>query len=166
MDVNDVGKALYSIKSNAIGADGLPLNFIIFEPIKTTLVTLFNNIIATGIFPNPWKDAIVCPIPKIQNPAGIYDFRPIVFITKHIVFSKFQPAYRHFHSTTSAALVVTTDIEIALEKKLSTILIILDFSKAFDIISHDILCCKLIHNLNFFFFILEIIHKTTSRVYH
>lgn len=99
---------------------------MIFQPIKTTIVTLFNSIIATGIFSNAWKDAIVCPIPKSQNPAGNNDFRPIsllpvlgkvfevvvrdqivVFITKHKLFSKFQSAYRHFHSTTSAAQLVT-----------------------------------------------------------
>lgn len=73
----------------------------------------------------------------------------VVFITKHKLLSKFQSAYRHFHGTASAALKVTTDVESALDNKLSTILVLLDFSKAFDSISHEILCSKLIQNFNF-----------------
>lgn len=66
VDADDVRKALYLIKSNAVGTDGVPLKFIkfIFESIKATIVCIFKNVIATGIFPNAWKDAIVCPIPK------------------------------------------------------------------------------------------------------
>lgn len=73
----------------------------------------------------------------------------VLYITDNNLLTTFQSGYRHHHSTTSVALKVTNDVESGFEDKKSTILVLLDFSKAFDSISHSILCNKLRHNFDF-----------------
>lgn len=53
------------------------------------------------------------------------------------------------HSTATALMRVTSDIKTAMDKKLTTILILLDFSKAFDSVDHGLLCDKLRYEFNF-----------------
>ena len=53
--------------------------------------------------------------------------------------AKSQSGYRPFHSVETALLKVTNDILLSLDKGEEVILVLLDFSCAFDIIKHDIL---------------------------
>lgn len=61
----------------------------------------------------------------------------------------FQSGYRKSCSTITALIKVENDIREALDKKMVTIMALLDFSKAFDTISHSLLCNKLIHIFKF-----------------
>ena len=54
-----------------------------------------------------------------------------------------QSAYKKFHSTATALLHITDDIYQATDKSLVTILILLDYSKAFDTANHNIILAKL-----------------------
>ena len=56
---------------------------------------------------------------------------------------KLQSAYKLFHSTTTALLNISDDIFKALDKSLVTILILLDYSKAFDCANHRLILAKL-----------------------
>ena len=57
--------------------------------------------------------------------------------------AKSQSGYRPFHSVETALLKVTNDILLSLDKGEEVILVLLDFSCAFDIIKHDILSQRL-----------------------
>ena len=113
-------------------------------------------------FPDRWKHAIIKPIPKNDNPASPSDFRPISllpaiskiiekiacrqicqFFAHNKRLDNLQSAYKKFHSTTTALLHITDDIYKATDKSLVTILILLDYSKAFDTANHKIILAKL-----------------------
>ena len=115
-----------------------------------------------GNFLKNGKKAVIRPIPKVNNPILPTDYRPISLLT---VFSKVlekasafqiieylhkkslqdpkQSAYRKNHSTTTALLKITDDIYNALDDGELTLLVLLDYSKAFDTINHRILFAKL-----------------------
>jgi hypothetical protein len=45
--------------------------------VLPALMHLFNFIFTCSEFPSRWKCAVVLPIPKVSNPVGFSDFRPI-----------------------------------------------------------------------------------------
>jgi hypothetical protein len=55
----------------------------------------------------------------------------------------FQSGFRSGHSTVTALLNITDDIHGYLDQGLFVVLVLLDFSKAFDSVDHDLLCHKL-----------------------
>ena len=52
---------------------------------------------------------------------------------------KFQPGFRKYHSTETALLKVQNDILMSMDNKEVTLLVLLDFSAAFDTTEHSIL---------------------------
>lgn len=66
------------------------------------------------------------------------------------MLSKCQSGYRPGHSVKTAMIKICDDIGLALDRGNSVIMILLDFSKAFDTISHSLLCKKLQNNFNFY----------------
>lgn len=163
-------KAIYAIKSDAVGPDGVSIKFIklIFPLIAPYLLFIFNNIITKSYFPVCWKSAKITPIPKVKNPTLMSELRPISllpalakafeFVIKtqiscHLqsnnLLCSYQSAYRSGYSTTSALLTITDDIRRQADVGRFTVLTLLDFSKAFDSICHSILCKKLATLYNF-----------------
>jgi hypothetical protein len=59
--------------------DGIPLLFVkmLLPMVLPALTHLFNFIFTCSEFPSRWKCAVVLSIPKVSNPAGFSDFRPI-----------------------------------------------------------------------------------------
>ena len=57
--------------------------------------------------------------------------------------SRFQSAYRKFHSTETALLRVQNDLNLAIDRKQLSALVLLDLPAAFDTIDHDILLNRL-----------------------
>ena len=111
-----------------------------------------------SVFPKQWKEGRVTPIPKIDSPKEIKDLRPITVLPalskviermiegqlrNHLI--KFdslplnQSGFRPGHSCGTALLNITDDIIQELDKKNVGALILLDYTKAFDMINHDIL---------------------------
>jgi hypothetical protein len=98
----------------------------------------------------------VFAIPKVSNSAGFSDFRPISLLpcfskvcevlmagqmNRHIrnfgLLCPFQSGVRRHHSTTTAVLKDTENIRLNLEDGQPTVLVMLDFAQAFDIIAHN-----------------------------
>jgi hypothetical protein len=90
---------------------------------------------------------VVLPILKIGNPAKFSDYRPIsllVCLSKVFeVLTVFQSGFRLHHSTVAAVLKVTEDIRLSMEDGQVTVLLLLDFSQAYNIVVHGLLLCNL-----------------------
>lgn len=164
----EIINALHEIKSNATGLDGIPIIFIkIMIPLIIPYVKhLFNIIILNSKFPRGWKIVKIIPIKKKQNVDDITNLRPIsilcalskvlekllkaqisVFITEMNFLHPLQSGFRQHHGTNTALLKVHDDIARVIDKKGIAILLLIDFAKAFDRVSHK----KLLMKLNDFF---------------
>ncbi|CAK1581438.1 unnamed protein product [Parnassius mnemosyne] len=133
-------------------------------PVTLPIITeIINESIHTKIFPDPWKLTKIKPIPKNPNVQEINNFRPISIsptlskILERVVCSQLkrylednhilpetQSGFRRGYGTETALLHVTDDITADYDKGKSSILVLLDFTRAFDCINHDILLAKLL----------------------
>ena len=133
------------------------------DHLISPLVHIINNLIDKKVFPNSWKIARVCPIPRVDQPTLVKDFRPISvlpilskvyervilkqlcnFIEKESLYTTTQSDFRKGHSTTTILLKIRDDIKRAMNKSEVTLAILIDYSKAFDTIDQNILLEKLL----------------------
>jgi Reverse transcriptase (RNA-dependent DNA polymerase) len=63
------------------------------------------------------------------------------FVIRNSYLNRFQSGFRSVHSTTTALLNVTDDFRQACERRFVTVLLLLDFSKAFDSVISDRFQC-------------------------
>jgi len=167
---DSVSKFIKNLKSDcATGPDLIPAFFIkLAEPIITPHITnILNSCIQQQFFPDNWKLSRISPVPKINNPSSLDDYRPIsilpvlskIFekvlatqILSHIDNNNIYPptlsGCRKGHSTiTSLHLIRDTCIR-AMKSSELTILTLIDFSKAFDTLNYNKLLA-LLSDLNF-----------------
>lgn len=171
IDEYELYRAVCSIKSNAVGVDMIPIKFlkIIYPFISIHILHLFNTIIMTGHFPSDWRLAKVIPLLKKGTTGSqCSDFRPIsVLPTLSKVFEMViknqicahldlyslidyrQSGFRRHHSTTSLVVHLTDEIRRCMDVRHPGILAILDLSKAFDSVDHNILLHKLFSQFHF-----------------
>jgi hypothetical protein len=180
---NEVLSALLHIKSNAAGIDDIPINFIrILKPIILQFLTfIVNTCITKSIIPDEWKKSKILPRPKKSKPQQISDFRPISilpsaskileiilknqtyeYISSKSLISNYQSGFRKYFSTTTALINVLDNITNNIDNNEMSLLILLDFSKAFDTISHFKLLNKLKSNFNFSSSALNLLNKYLS----
>lgn len=155
----DVFAAIYRIKSNSMGIDGVHPGFVkILLPYILPYIThIFNSIVTTSTFPTNWKYAKVLPIPKAGR-----DFRPIailpflskvferliydqmnMFISDNGLLTDKQSGFRSGLSCVSSLVKVSEDIRSRLDENRMVFLVLLDHSKAFDSVDHSVLLTKL-----------------------
>jgi hypothetical protein len=167
--ISDIKRIFKTIKTRAVGHDLIGLDIIkpIFDILVPIITVIINKSITQCKFPTEWKKSNVIPIPKCSSPIEMKDFRPISILplmskilekVVHEQINKFllqsnqtdpmQSGFKAKHSTSTAVLKITEDIRKATDSGELTILILLDFSKAFDTVNHEILLAKL-RNLNF-----------------
>ena len=134
--------------------------------ILPSLTDTINLSFSTGLFPSDWKKACILPLSKARKLTTPSDTRPIAQLSElskvieRIVHSQLvyfleansllhlrQAGFRKGHSTTTALACLTDDVKRAIDKRIVTILILFDFSKAFDTIPHAKLLEKL-RNIN------------------
>src|SRR5436190_22690245 len=65
-----IGKALSHMRSNPTGSDGISLRMIrlVLPVIMPVLEHVCNYSFMQGIYPEVWKSALICPVPKVKNP--------------------------------------------------------------------------------------------------
>ena len=168
---DEVQKIILNLRKDCSSGHGnIPVKFLkpVVDQITLPIVHIINTSIDKEIFLDSWKVACVCPIPKIDNPVTVKDFRPISILPvlskvyeevilsqllnyinkKSAVYNPTQPGFRRGHSTTTFLLKLRNDIRKALNRNEITMSVINDFSKAFDTINHKTLLEKLV-SLNF-----------------
>jgi hypothetical protein len=133
-----------------------------------TYYTHYKFINKNAIFPRNWKIAEIHPIFKKGSKFDINNYRPISvlpnlsklmektihiqltkFLTKNNLLYRYQSGFRQTYSTQTACIILLNDIYKNIEKKHYICLLVLDLSKAFDLINHDILINKLQYQFNF-----------------
>ena len=141
--------------------DPIPSKLLVecLDSIISSLTDLFHSSLASGIFPQCFKSALVTPILKKRclDHNDLNNYRPVsnlCFIAKileklvlsqvssylnsHNLYNTCQSAYRPGHSTETALLKVANDLFLSLNKSNISVLALLDFFSAFDTIDHSI----------------------------
>lgn len=158
--LDEVQTALLSIKSQAVGTDGIGVSMLCrcCPHILPYILHIVNSCIETSIFPDIWKSSFLLPVPKVPAPSELKDLRPISIlptlskvlekvlesqIREHIetyrLLPTVQSGFRKDHSCATALLRVTNDILEAADRGELTALVLLDYSKAFDRLNHQLL---------------------------
>ena len=126
------------------------------------LTALYNDSLKSCRLPSIWKTSLVIPIPKPgKDSSQGTSYRPISLlcpaakvlealilptINEFLSPAKDQHGFRPKHSTTSALLQLTTDIETGFNQQKPphrTVCVAIDLTAAFDTVSHDILLSKI-----------------------
>ena len=160
----EVKNVVRGMKSNSCGIDKISLFFVrtSLDKILTFVTEIFNFSIRSKIFPDRWKIGIIIPIPKVKSPSKLKDYRPISLLSvlakifeklmanqmkEHLLGFKlldiYQSGYKPNHGCTTALLHISDYIYNAMDDNELTFLILLDYSKAFDIANHKLILAKL-----------------------
>ena len=165
LNFDEFEEAFKSLKRNkTAGFDDLSSNIVIdaYDSLKNILFHIFKVSIKQGIFPDRLKIAKVTPIFKSGAKDNVSNYRPISILP---VFSKvlerimYNRVYNHLdckgllyekqfgfqrnNSTEHAIHQLTRDITSSFEKGEYTFGVLIDLSKAFDTVDHQILLKKL-----------------------
>lgn len=159
-------KIITAMNSNASGHDGINVKMIQMTLSATlpVITHIINNSISSNVFPSSWKIARIKPIPKSSTIEQFKDLRPISILpmlskilerlvcrqlTDYIESEKILPVvqsgFRGGHGTETALATVTDDIISASDSGDGSILVLLDFSRAFDCINTELLLAKIMY---------------------
>ncbi|XP_014214529.1 uncharacterized protein LOC106643776 [Copidosoma floridanum] len=178
----EVRTALLRSSSSALDLYGLSPRMVKLAAsvLSVTLARFFNACIDACHFPLPWRRALLSPLAKIRAPLSPADTRPIALLPalskvferilhqqivrhlhRHGLLDPRQAGFRSGHSTQTALLRVTDDIRIAIDQRKVTLLVLFDFSRAFELVPHDKLLQKL-HRLGFDHLVMAFIRSYLS----
>ena len=165
MSEEGVTKLLSNLNPNkAMGPDGLHPRILkqLANVISPILRLIFQKSIDTGEVPLDWKKANVAPIFKKGMRYDAANYRPVSLtcvcskllehiVTKHIlthlennnILYDLQHGFRNKRSTETQLIAFTQDVLRNLGQGKQTDVIIMDFAKAFDKVSHWRLAIKL-----------------------
>ena len=126
------------------------------------LTFLLNKIFSTATIPDLWKIAKVTPLYKGGDRTNVSNYRPIsilplpgkimekiihnrltTFMDIHNILTPYQDGFRKGRSTIDTIAGFTDDIATNMNQGNCTIAAFIDFKKAFDTVSHEILIQKI-----------------------
>ena len=161
-DIVEIIKCIDQTKSSNIKNIKTKVLCSIFSKYPEKITNTFNACLRDSSFPQSWKVATVCPIPKKSNSKRVTDLRPISllplpgkimeklmakrfreFLKENNILNINQHGFRPKHSTTSATTTYLRYIYDNINKGTNTHSLFLDYSKAFDTVSHPLLLNKL-----------------------
>ena len=152
--------------NKACGHDNISPYFLRLgnEVLAPILSQLLVHVFDLGYFPQIFKTAKVVPVFKTGSKDLVNNYRPISllphlskvlekliksrflkFLDKHNVLYNYQYGFRNKHSVVHSLLDVTSLSYDSIQNKNYTALLLMDFRKAFDTVSHKILLNKLYH---------------------
>ena len=161
---DEVNNIISSLQNKPSHVNVIPI-FIIKKLstfVSPIICNIFNSSISDGIFPSCIKISRIKPLHKGKRNQKVNNFRPISLVPsiskiieklmkkracqfldeKSILYNK-QFGFREKCGTSNAVLHYVDDCVTALDRRLYTISIFLDFSKAFDTVNTDIMLRKL-----------------------
>ena len=158
-------RVLFSLPNKTSQIEGdIPINIlkISFNLIGRYLLRIVNTSFATECVPKSWKQAIVIPLHKKDDPSVAVNFRlltlvPVIckiveklvheqltaYLRDNHIFSEDQHGFMAQHSTCTALLTVTDDILNGMDRAEISLLTLVDLSRCFDVVSHEALLSKL-----------------------
>ena len=161
-----VKKIIMRLKNvDSVGLDRIPVK--VYKRFRSSLVPALTRIINVAIetsqYPQRFKDAIVCPVPKTGNLEEVKNWRPVSllpvasrilegvlcwqvreYMEGMSLIPPTQHAYRPNKSCVSAWLDLETRVTRAREEKKACGLLMSDLQGAFDVLSKETLLPKLI----------------------
>ena len=165
--INEVSSIIDNLRSDcSTGDDQIPVKYfkLVSKYIAVPITSLINNCITNSYFPREWKIARVSPIPKVDNPVTNDQLRPISILPglskvfkkvvalqmTHFVeqYGSLVTGFRKGHSTSSTLSGIEDDFIHAMKKCEATLMVLVDFSKAFDTVCFKSVINKM-HKLNF-----------------
>ena len=160
----EVGRITNSLKDSSRGSDEIKIWPIrsVFNCIAEPLIYVCNLSLNQGIFPDIFNFANVIPLFKKDDPILFNYYRPlsllcslsnviekimynrvISFLDDNKILFRYQLGFRKSHSTYLALTVLMDKLIKSIEIGHHLVGVYLDFSKAFDTISREILLTKL-----------------------
>lgn len=128
------------------------------------LTLIFQKSVNEGCIPPEWKNSRIVPIYKKGCRYSPLNYRPIsltsvccksleriiarqlnAYLTEHDVLCPHQFGFRSGRTTMDQLLLTYDDVSVAVDDGVVTDMVLFDFSKAFDVVSHEILLAKLYH---------------------
>lgn len=162
---SEIKKTIKQLKNSpCTGTDGIKIQTLkeTAEEIATPLEYIINTSLATGVFPDELKKAIVTPLHKGGDEADVNNYRPISilnniskifekiidvrirkFLKKKNILSSRQFGFTKGKSTQDAIDSLMSKINDAKENGEESLILLLDLKKAFETVSHRILEKKL-----------------------
>lgn len=151
---------MQEIQSSACGVDEISIKMLkMCSPYILPFITnIVNSCILESYFPHAWKQAIVTPLAKIDNPKTLKDIRSVsilpvlskilekvisnqirTFLDENGILPEVQSGFRPLYSCTTALADINDAVLGATDKGMLTVLVLLDYSRAFDTVRHETL---------------------------
>ena len=145
-------------RDKSVGPEGIPGAILKMggEAMIPYLARLLDIMINNGTIPRDWKKATVVPIHKGGDRSVVKNYRPVSLTSvvckqmEHVIAGyigqvwedrdwlyKGQHGFRPGYSCESQIITVCQDISDSLDEAIRLEAIIIDFSKAFDLVPHE-----------------------------
>ena len=165
-DQDEVFNLIQGFQNKSCSPNNLPIFIIkkVSHIIAPIIADLFNESVTSGLFPDKLKVGRVIPIYKSGVRTHVSNYRPITtlsvfskvfeklvhrrlvsFLERYNILNKNQFGFQKGKSTSDAILEYLDNANDAINNKNVLLSVFLDFSKAFDTISFDILLAKMDH---------------------
>jgi hypothetical protein len=163
-DENKILGIISNLRNSSPGHDGISVKIIkkLKYQLLTPLAHIINLSFSHGLIPDSLKIAKVVPIYKKGDRSLFSNYRPIsilpafskiieklaykriiLFLNKYNILNDYQFGFRKHKSTDMAIHTLVDKFYEAIENDKYMLAVFIDFSRAFDTISHDILLKKL-----------------------
>ena len=189
LEIDEVKKAVDKAKfGKASGVDGIPNEVLKSDFIVKYLHAFFQMCLDYSIIPSPWTQAIICPIPKSKNNdprlplsyrglsllsciykiySSVLNNRLVIYLENNNILHDEQNGFRSKRSCQDHIFSLTSLVKNKINESGNIFACYVDFRKAFDLVSRDLLLFRLLEygvNGNFYNTIKCIYTKSTCAV--